>query len=421
MAVKDAFMTDDNGRKFVANPQQSEQPSAAGQSGGGASGGGNGSGTDESLQGRSRLTPNGDASAPQNGSVNSNGSFTTQGQQGGAATPASNAGTDNTALTEARTRRNDALTNNPFRENGYYTKIFKETTPFRPPTAEEIRRSQRRERSQKIVSAIGDGISSLANLYFTTQYAPNAYNPQLSLSAASAKRWEQLRKERQANTEQYMRGLMEAAARDDANTTDRRNFEWNIYNAAARDAEGDRDFNYRVNQDALNRQERAAAVAKEEERYQAEQKEQKRHNRAMESRSRGGGGGGGGGRRRGGGGSGSSDDTGGTFALYGPDDMTYEMPLSLWNNDSFIDELWTELGDTRRQGSGWAQLYNARSGQGSSGLDGGGSSSHTSVGERANEKRAAISYLLSADSNYHTADRRAVYNKILKKIARYSK
>lgn len=42
--------------------------------------------------------------------------------------------------------------------------------------AEARKKRERREKSKKIISAISDGIQSLSNLYFTTQYAPNMYS-----------------------------------------------------------------------------------------------------------------------------------------------------------------------------------------------------------------------------------------------------
>jgi len=43
-------------------------------------------------------------------------------------------------------------------------------------TDEQRKKRERREKSARIVSAISDGLRSLSNLYFTSQYAPSMYN-----------------------------------------------------------------------------------------------------------------------------------------------------------------------------------------------------------------------------------------------------
>lgn len=66
-------------------------------------------------------------------------------------------------------------------------------------TPEDAARKQRRERWRNVYSALGDGIASLANLYYTTRYAPNAYDPTQGLTARAKERYDRLQKER-ANT-----------------------------------------------------------------------------------------------------------------------------------------------------------------------------------------------------------------------------
>ncbi len=411
MSVRDAFNQEDR-RKMVANPQGEQQetpqsyPSATtiGDNAGTSSTG------EVNLQGRSRLNPNGDVNVPQNGGANSG--LSSVGGNGGAP---QNGGASSTgdAITLARARRDQAAVNNPFRENGYYTKIFKETTPFRPPTVDELRRSQRRERSQKIISAIGDGISSLANLYFTTQYAPNAYNPQNSLSAASAKRWEQLRKERQANTERYIQGLMNAEARDDANTADRRNYEYNIYNAQAREAEADRDYAYRLEQAEREREAAAAAAAEDARRWDAEQErkdreaqERSRHNRTMEGIARRRAARSGGGGSRGGGGNGRR----GSGVTLRSGSSKLHLPTQVWNDDNFINEFWERniknKNDWNGQGIGDIIAATDKTDDDNPG----GNRINWVTGEAyadkalAEKRRQTLGYLLNGQSGYDAED-----------------
>ena len=84
------------------------------------------------------------------------------------------------------------------------------------PTEEELEAERKKEKREKLFSAISDGISSLANLYFTTQYAPNMYNPNSSsASKKTRERWERLAAQRNANIKAYIEDLMKAKMYDD--------------------------------------------------------------------------------------------------------------------------------------------------------------------------------------------------------------
>lgn len=84
------------------------------------------------------------------------------------------------------------------------------------PTEEELEAERKKEKREKLFSAISDGISSLANLYFTTQYAPNMYNPNSSsASKKTRERWERLAAQRNANMKAYIDDLMKAKMYDD--------------------------------------------------------------------------------------------------------------------------------------------------------------------------------------------------------------
>ena len=79
---------------------------------------------------------------------------------------------------------------------------------------EKLRKQQeRRENRGKIFRAIGDGVSALANLYFTTQGAPAVqYDPRGSLSARDVARYDKMEALRREDEQrQYLR---EKAARD---------------------------------------------------------------------------------------------------------------------------------------------------------------------------------------------------------------
>lgn len=71
-------------------------------------------------------------------------------------------------------------------------------------TPEQAARKQRHERWRNVYAALGDGIASLANLYYTTRYAPNAYDPTQGLTARAKERYDRLQKERENTIEERL-------------------------------------------------------------------------------------------------------------------------------------------------------------------------------------------------------------------------
>lgn len=97
-----------------------------------------------------------------------------------------------------------------------YEEMFKMLNPYKPPTQEELEKERKKQRREQIFAAIGDGISALSNLYFTTQYAPNMYTGMNTASQRVKQRWDKLAADRNANMKAYIDGLMKARQADDA-------------------------------------------------------------------------------------------------------------------------------------------------------------------------------------------------------------
>lgn len=97
-----------------------------------------------------------------------------------------------------------------------YTEMYQRLNPFRPPTAEELEAEKKKERREQLFASIGDGISALSNLYYTTKGAPNAYDPSSSMSAKTKARWDKLRADRDAKMNAYISGIMASKQADDA-------------------------------------------------------------------------------------------------------------------------------------------------------------------------------------------------------------
>ncbi|MBD5219465.1 MAG: hypothetical protein HDS72_04370 [Bacteroidales bacterium] len=72
-----------------------------------------------------------------------------------------------------------------------------------PETEEQRKKRERQERSKKIIAAMTDGAMALSNLYFTTQYAPNSYQPQHSQLGKVNEHIEAMKAERRADGDRY--------------------------------------------------------------------------------------------------------------------------------------------------------------------------------------------------------------------------
>lgn len=109
-----------------------------------------------------------------------------------------------------------------------YVEMFKMLNPERPETAEEKAKREKREKGEAALAAVGDSISALSNLWFTSQYAPNAYDPSKGMSATTKDRWDKLRQEREANRRAYSDGYMRAMAMDESKDREDRNWRHTI-------------------------------------------------------------------------------------------------------------------------------------------------------------------------------------------------
>ena len=109
-----------------------------------------------------------------------------------------------------------------------YVEMYQRLNPFQPPTEEELEKERKKAKREKIFAAIGDGISALSNLYFTTRYAPNMYNHENAQSAKVERKWQQLQADRDAQMNAYIRNLMAAQQADDDREDKDRNWKRQI-------------------------------------------------------------------------------------------------------------------------------------------------------------------------------------------------
>ena len=109
-----------------------------------------------------------------------------------------------------------------------YVEMYQRLNPFQPPTEEELEKERKKAKREKIFAAIGDGISALSNLYFTTRYAPNMYNHENAQSAKVERKWQQLQADRDAQMNAYIRNLMAAQQADEDREDKDRNWKRQI-------------------------------------------------------------------------------------------------------------------------------------------------------------------------------------------------
>ena len=67
-----------------------------------------------------------------------------------------------------------------------------------------LKKLRRRQKAEGIISGISDAVQSVANLVFTSKYAPNMYNPKEGMSAKAKERFEKDKAQREADADKYL-------------------------------------------------------------------------------------------------------------------------------------------------------------------------------------------------------------------------
>ena len=137
--------------------------------------------------------------------------------------------------------------------------LFLKNSPDKPLTEEEKRQQEKKRKREELMAAIGDGISALSNIYFTTRYAPNMYDGSRTRTERTRKRWDKLAAEQNASMRAFIAGLSDAWKEDQAKAERER-----AYN----DAKAERDREYKFKVDVYNDEKKYRDAA--EERAQAE-------------------------------------------------------------------------------------------------------------------------------------------------------
>lgn len=111
-----------------------------------------------------------------------------------------------------------------------YADMFVAMEPYKEPTKEQLEKERKKEKRERLFAAIGDGISALSNLFFTTQYAPNMYDPNKETNSERVENyWTKLRDEREANRRRYVDGYLKAKQADDLHAIQQQNADVNDF------------------------------------------------------------------------------------------------------------------------------------------------------------------------------------------------
>lgn len=142
-----------------------------------------------------------------------------------------------------------------------FADIYRKYSADRPQSEEEKARQAKREKRSKVFAAIGDGLSALANLYFTTKGANDSYDPRNDMSSRVRSYWDRINKERKDEDIRYNQGLLSALNKDaeDRRTEDRaeRTYRESLRKELAAQARHEEDLNYRREKDEADRKYKA--------------------------------------------------------------------------------------------------------------------------------------------------------------------
>lgn len=98
---------------------------------------------------------------------------------------------------------------NPYRNSQIKTyedmtrRLEDEERRLRPETEDSRKKKERKEKREKLFAALGDGLSALSNVYFTTQGAPDMSSKK-TLTAAVQEKYDKMKAEREADRDKYL-------------------------------------------------------------------------------------------------------------------------------------------------------------------------------------------------------------------------
>lgn len=94
--------------------------------------------------------------------------------------------------------------------------LEKRMAEYKPLSEEELKKLRRRQKVEGIISGISDAAQAVSNLWFTSQYAPNMYNPKEGMSAKAKERFDKEKAQREADADKYLQYALTIGKMKDA-------------------------------------------------------------------------------------------------------------------------------------------------------------------------------------------------------------
>lgn len=155
-------------------------------------------------------------------------------------------------------------------------------------TPEKTKAREKRERRNKTIAAIGDGLGAISNMITTSAGADSLHNPQNDISPSLQKMYDEQEEKREKRRQAYMSGLDKARQRDlaEADSESQRNLresQANYYERKQKEMDDAQDNKLKELDNAKAKID-AAIKAEEEKARQAaaDAEEKKRHNEEVE-------------------------------------------------------------------------------------------------------------------------------------------
>ena len=132
---------------------------------------------------------------------------------------------NNKAVKTANTGTANTGTPKGYSESHVFEETFRKANPNPELTPEERKKKEKQEKAEKLENffgKVGNLVSGLSNLYFTTKYAPSAYQKQSDDTNRLNDKWERYWLDEEAKKKAWARDLGTAVAKDVDNNNKQR-------------------------------------------------------------------------------------------------------------------------------------------------------------------------------------------------------
>lgn len=136
-----------------------------------------------------------------------------------------NVDSNNKAVKTANTGTANTGTPQGYKESHVFEETFRKANPNPELTPEERKKKEKQEKAEKLENffgKVGNLVSGLSKLYFTTKYAPSAYQKQSDDTKQLNDKWERYWLDEEAKKKAWARDLGTAVAKDVDNNNKQR-------------------------------------------------------------------------------------------------------------------------------------------------------------------------------------------------------